>query len=75
MASENVNSLRKSILLLYHARRLPSNGSNSVQAPVLQPQFRVRQQPPQLLRMPFTPSNPSRPRNSFTTGLRWLTAL
>jgi len=58
----------KRIMFPYHARQLPNNGSNSVQARDLPPQSRV----PHLLHThtPFTQSSQSRPRSNSTTGLR-----
>ena len=69
MTSEIVNSLQKSILLLYFANQLLSN---SAQASVLPPQSRAYRQPlqPPGLLMPFIPNSPYRPQISSTTGYR-----
>ena len=69
MTSEIVNSLQKSILLLYRASQLPSN---SAQVSVLPPQSRAFRQPlqPPGLPMPFIPNSPFRPQTSSTTGFR-----
>ncbi len=63
---------RKSILLLFHARQLPNNASNPIQARAPQPRARVHH--PLRTRTHFIPNSLSRPLNSFTTGSRSLTA-
>jgi len=68
MTSEIVGSPYKNIMSQFHARQLPNNASNTVQAHVLPPQVRVHWQPQRLPRMPFIPSNPSKPQNNSTTG-------